>query len=82
MNVRINIEKIKELTKNNIILNKIRSNKIAKNSSKYNSAIEDINKNEREYNYNKERERILYEYTRSNKFKKDISEAKKDHPTL
>lgn len=45
MNVRINIEKIKELTKNNIILNKIRSNKIAKNSSKYNSAIEDINKN-------------------------------------
>lgn len=45
MNVRINIEKIKELTKNNIILNKIRSNKIAKSSSKYNSAIEDINKN-------------------------------------
>ena len=34
--------------------------------------MEDINKNEREYNYNKERERILYEYTRSNKFKEDI----------
>ena len=45
MNVRINLEKIKKLGRNNIILNKIRSNKIAKNSSKYNSAIEDINKN-------------------------------------
>lgn len=44
--------------------------------------MEDINKNGREYNYSKERERILYEYTHSNKFKEDISKAKKDHPTL
>lgn len=44
--------------------------------------MEDINKNGREYKYNKERERILYEYTHSNKFKEDISESKKDHPTL
>ena len=44
--------------------------------------MEDINKNGREYNYNKERERILYKYTHSNKFKEDISESKKDHPTL
>lgn len=44
--------------------------------------MEDINKNGREYNYNKERERILYEYIHSNKFKEGISEAEKDHPTL
>ncbi len=45
MNLKINLEKIKELSKNNIILNKIRSSKIVRDNNKYNNAIEDINKN-------------------------------------
>ncbi len=45
MDLRVNLDKVKKILKNNIILNKIKSNKIAKSSSKYNNAIEEINKN-------------------------------------
>ncbi len=44
--------------------------------------METINRNEREYKYSKEREKALSQYTHSDKFKEDISKAKKDHPTL
>lgn len=44
--------------------------------------MENVNRNEREYKYSKERQSILHEYTNSDKFKEDISKAKKDHPTL
>ena len=44
--------------------------------------MENVNRNEREYNYSEERQKALSQYTQSNKFKEDISKAKKDHPTL
>lgn len=43
--------------------------------------MEIINKNDREYEYSKEREQTLHNYTQSDKFKEDISKAEKDHPT-
>ena len=44
--------------------------------------MEIINKNDREYEYSKEREQILHKYTQSDKFKENIFKAEKDHPTL
>lgn len=44
--------------------------------------METINKNDREYEYSKEREQTLHKYTQSDKFKEDIFKAEKDHPTL